>query len=243
MSQRWLITGSSRGLGAALAAQRHFVGDAAHELRSPLTALKLQVQLLRRAPDDATRDEAAQALNAGVDRATRLVEQLLALARSEAAPAGEPGPSQPLAELVRQAMAEVGPLAASRGTTLELDVAPEAEALPARGADVSVLARNLIDNAVRYSPDGGHVSVWLGLEEDGSTLLRVDDDGPGVPEADREAVFDRFVRRENAAGQTGSGLGLAIVRQVALRQGAQVSLGDSPAGGLRVRVTWPPAAA
>ncbi len=227
-------------LGAALAAQRHFVGDAAHELRSPLTALKLQVQVLRRAPDDAARDAAAQALTAGVDRATRLVEQLLALARSEAAPAGETGTTLPLAEIVRQVMADVGPLAAARGTTLELDVAPGAEALAARGADVSVLARNLIDNAVRYSPDGGRVQVRLVREADGATVLAVDDDGPGVPPADRESVFDRFVRRENAAGQTGSGLGLAIVRQVARRQGAEVTLGDSPLGGLGVRVAWPP---
>jgi two-component system OmpR family sensor kinase/two-component system sensor histidine kinase QseC len=136
-------------------------------------------------------------------------------------------------------MADVGPLAAGRGTTLELDVAEAAEALPARGTDVSVLARNLIDNAVRYSPDGGHVQVWLGLDARGATVLRVDDDGPGIPAADREAVFDRFVRRDNAAGQTGSGLGLAIVRQVALRQGAEVRLQDSPLGGLRVTVAWP----
>jgi two-component system OmpR family sensor kinase/two-component system sensor histidine kinase QseC len=236
-------------LGAALAAQRHFVGDAAHELRSPLTALKLQVQLMRRAPDDAARDAAALALTAGVDRATRLVEQLLALARSEAGPPRDAGlpAAAPLAELVRQAMADVGPLAAERGTTLELDVADGAEGLLAQGvADVSALARNLIDNAVRYSPDGGRVAVWVGAEpgEGGAaTVLQVDDDGPGIPLADREAVFDRFVRRENAAAQTGSGLGLAIVRQVALRQGAQVTLSDAPLGGLRARVVWPARAA
>ncbi|MEP6503729.1 MAG: ATP-binding protein [Betaproteobacteria bacterium] len=229
-------------LGSALAAQRHFVGDAAHELRSPLTALKLQVQVLRRAPDDAARDDAARALTAGVDRATRLVEQLLALARSEAAPVAQAGASVPLAELVRQAMADVGPFAAARDTMLELDVAAGAESLPAFGeADVGALARNLIDNAVRYSPAGGNVSVWVGDEpgQPGAALLQVDDDGPGIPPADREMVFDRFVRRDNAADQTGSGLGLAIVRQVALRQGAQVTLGESPRGGLRVRVRWP----
>ena len=228
-------------LGSALAAQRHFVGDAAHELRSPLTALKLQVQVMRRAPDDATRDAAARALTAGVDRATRLVEQLLALARSEAGPPRE-ATAAPLAELVRQAMADVGPFAATRGTTLELDVADGAAALTVAGdADVSVLARNLIDNAVRYSPHGGRVSVWVGGDaaNPSAPVLQVDDDGPGIPEADREMVFDRFVRRDNAADQTGSGLGLAIVRQVALRQGAQVVLSESPAGGLRVRVTWP----
>ncbi len=226
-------------LGAALAAQRHFVGDAAHELRSPLTALKLQVQLLRRAPDEASRDEAARALTAGVDRATRLVEQLLALARSEAGPPRE-ATATPLAELVRHAMADVAPFADARGTTLELDVADGAETATVSG-DVAVLARNLIDNAVRYSPQGGHVSVWVGTDaaRPSAPVLQVDDDGPGIPQADREMVFDRFVRRDNAADQTGSGLGLAIVRQVALRQGAEVVLADSPAGGLRVRVAWP----
>ena len=228
-------------LGTALAAQRHFVGDAAHELRSPLTTLKLQVQVLRRAPDEATRDEAARALTAGVDRATRLVEQLLALARSEAGPPRE-ATAVPLAELVRQAMADVAPFADVRGSTLELDVADGAEGVAVSGdGDAAVLARNLIDNAVRYSPQGGHVSVWVGVDAQrpGAPVLQVDDDGPGIPVADREIVFDRFVRRDSAEGQTGSGLGLAIVRQVALRQGADVSLGDSPAGGLRVRVTWP----
>jgi signal transduction histidine kinase len=127
-------------------------------------------------------------------------------------------------------------------------VAEGAESLLVPGAaDVSALARNLIDNAVRYSPDGGRVSVRVGREpgdagaKEGAAVLQVDDDGPGIPPADREIVFDRFVRRDDAADQTGSGLGLAIVRQVALRQGAEVALGDSPAGGLRVRVVWPAA--
>ena len=232
-------------LGAALAAQRHFVGDAAHELRSPLTALKLQVQVMRRAPDEATRDEAARALTAGVDRATRLVEQLLALARSEAGPPRESREAA-LAGIVRLAMGDVAPFADARGTTLELDVADGAEAATVAGdADVAVLARNLIDNAVRYSPHGGHVSVWVGIDpaRASAPVLQVDDDGPGIPEADREMVFDRFVRRDNAADQTGSGLGLAIVRQVALRQGAGVGLSTAPGGGLRVRVTWPARAA
>ena len=197
--------------------------------------------MLRRAPDEATRDEAARALTAGVDRATRLVEQLLALARSEAGPPRE-ATAAPLAELVRQAMGDVAPFADAHGTTLELDVADGAEAATVAGdGDVAVLARNLIDNAVRYSPPGGHVSVWVGVdpERSGAPMLQVDDDGPGIPAADREIVFDRFVRRDSAAGQTGSGLSLAIVRQVALRQGADVELDDSPAGGLRVHVRWP----
>jgi two-component system OmpR family sensor kinase/two-component system sensor histidine kinase QseC len=222
-------------LGEALASQRHFVSDAAHELRSPLTALKLQVQLLRRAPDEAGRDAAAQALTAGVDRATRLVEQLLALARSDAATAGEVRPL-PLAETVRQAMVDAGSLADVRGTRLSLDVAGE-PVVVGDAAGLAALARNLVDNAVRYSPPGGRVDVHVEAEG-GHAVLRVDDDGPGIPPADRERVFDRFVRRDGST-ETGSGLGLAIVRQVALRQGAQVLLDDSPLGGLRVTVRWP----
>jgi two-component system OmpR family sensor kinase/two-component system sensor histidine kinase QseC len=225
-------------LARAMAAQRDFVGDAAHELRSPLTALKLQVQVLRRAPDEATRDEAARSLTAGVDRATRLVEQLLALARTESEP-GRHDDAQPLAEIVRQTMADVGSLAAAHRTTLELDAGGSGESVEVPGsAEISVLARNLIDNAVRYSPDGGHVSVRV-IVEDGAPVLIVDDDGPGIAPADRENVFQRFVRGENTGAETGSGLGLAIVRQVALRQHAEVSLERSPLGGLRVRVAWP----
>jgi len=245
-------------LGGALDAQRHFVADAAHELRSPLTALKLQVQLLRRAPDEAARDAAAQALTAGVDRATRLVEQLLALARSDAVAAREAPQALPLAERVRQAMADAGPLAAQRGSTLTLEVQGEVDVdddhaadhgdvhdatttpITVRGdaAGLAALCRNLIDNAVRYTPAGGRVAVQVLRGAAGPELI-VDDSGPGIPEADRERVFDRFVRRDGAEGQTGSGLGLAIVRQVAVRQGAQVELGDAPLGGLRVRVRWP----
>lgn len=228
-------------LGRALAAQRSFVGDAAHELRSPLTALKLQIQVLRRAPDAATREEAAQALTAGVDRATRLVEQLLALARTESAPPRQPGERRLLVEIVREALAEVAPLAAVRGTTVALETASGGDAAGVPAApEVSVMARNLIDNAVRYAPDGGRVIVRVECP-DGTPELLVDDDGPGIAPADRESVFERFVRGENAASQTGSGLGLAIVRQVALRQGVRVRLEDAPLGGLRVRVTWPPA--
>jgi two-component system OmpR family sensor kinase/two-component system sensor histidine kinase QseC len=223
-------------LGQALSAQRHFVSDAAHELRSPLTALKLQVQVLRRAPDEATRDAAALALTAGVDRATRLVEQLLALARSDVA-AGPDVRSLPLAETVRQAMADAGPLADAKGTTLELDVDDDV-GVQGDAAGLAALARNLVDNAVRYSPEGGHVAVRVRAER-GRPVLCIDDDGPGIPPEDRERVFDRFVRRDDVGAQTGSGLGLSIVRQVALRQGATVALGESPQGGLRVTVTWP----
>ncbi len=225
-------------LSSAFDAQRAFVADAAHELRSPLTALKLQVQLLQRAPDDAARDEAAQQLAQGVERATRLVEQLLTLARNE------PGARQPplapvnLAEAVRQALADTGPMAAERRTTIELEAADDVQ-VQGDATALRVLARNLADNAVRYAPEGSRVLVRV-AREDGRPVLTVDDSGSGIPAAERERVFDRFWRREASAAVTsGSGLGMAIVKSVAERHGAHVALEDSPLGGLRVSVRFP----
>lgn len=232
------LNGLLQRLDASLGVQRAFVADAAHELRSPLTALKLQMQLLQRAPDDAARAQAAQALNAGIDRAARLVEQLLALARTE------PGASlaQPvdleLGEVVRAAVAETVPFARSRGTTMALFAdAP----VPMRGdaAALAVLARNLVDNAVRYSPHGSRVELRVS-RPGGAARLCVDDAGPGIPVEERARVFDRFYRHA-AGGEAGSGLGLAIVRSVAERHGATVSLSESPLGGLRVAVGFGPA--
>jgi two-component system OmpR family sensor kinase/two-component system sensor histidine kinase QseC len=225
-------------LGVAFDTQRAFLSDAAHELRSPLTALKLQIATLRRAPDEVQRQAALDALSAGVERATRLVEQLLTLARSE------PGAQQPplqtlqLGELVRQALADSAPYAASRGSTLELDVVDGDVAVEGDPHALSALARNLVDNAVRYAPPGARVAVSVGRGDSGAPLLRVDDNGPGIPPAERERVFDRFVRRDEALGEPGSGLGLAIVRSVAQRHDATVRLDQSPLGGLRVEVRF-----
>ena len=231
------LNGLLQRLGASRDAQRAFVADAAHELRSPLTALKLQVRWLQRADDESARAAAVVALAAGIERAARLVEHLLALARSEpGAPVAAPEPLD-LAELVRLALADTVPYAQSRGTEFELDA--EA-AVPLRGerTALSALVRNLADNAVRYAPVGSRVAVRVqaGAEGGGPTLT-VDDAGPGIPPADRERVFDRFVRRGDGT-EAGSGLGLAIVRAVAVRHGAEVELGDSPLGGLRVTVRF-----
>lgn len=229
------VNGLLARLSGALDAQRAFVADAAHELRSPLTALKLQLKLLREAGDEAARKAAMEQLAQGVERATRLVEQLLALARAE------PGAAQTLAALdladvAREALADLLPLASARGSELSLQAdAP----VPLQGDRNGLIAlvRNLADNALRYAPPGAHVELHLALD-DGAPLLTVDDSGPGIPPAERGKVFDRFVRR-SAQGESGSGLGLAIVRSVAQRHGATVSLADSPLGGLRVQVRWP----
>ena len=225
-------------LSSAFDAQRAFVADAAHELRSPLTALKLQVQMLQRAPDDTARSEAVQQLAQGVERATRLVEQLLTLARNEPGARQAPLVSVDLGEAVRQALADTGPMAAERGTVIELD-AQEPVQIQGDATALRVLARNLADNAVRYAPEGARVQVRVAREA-GAAVLTVDDSGPGIPAAERERVFDRFWRREASAATTsGSGLGMAIVKSVAERHGAQLSLQDSPLGGLRVVVRFP----
>ena len=225
-------------LGQSLDTQRAFVADAAHELRSPLTALKLQLQLLKRAGSEAERAAAAEALAAGIERAARLVEQLLTLARTEPGAAAAPLQPLDLSELVREALADTVPLALARGTQFELHAdAP----LPLDGdrAGLSALVRNLADNAVRYSPAGARVELRV-FQQHGQPVLQVDDAGPGIPPAERERVFDRFYRR-GLADEPGTGLGLAIVRGVAQRHGAKVVLDDSPLGGLRVTLRFPAA--
>jgi len=231
-------------LQASFSAQRAFVADAAHELRSPLTALKLQLGLLDRAPDEATRRSAFEALGAGIDRATRLVEQLLTLARNEhGAPEPEPAVFD-LAEAVRMAVSDVVALAHARAIEVSLD-APAALPMAGNAGGLRILARNLADNAVRYTPAGGQVRLQVHAQGD-HALLIVDDSGPGIAPEERERVFDRFYRRSlegDSWAQTGSGLGLAIVRSVAAQHRAQVQLLDSPLGGLRVQVRFPRAGA
>ena len=218
----------------AFDAQQMFVADAAHELRSPLAALKLQLQMLARAQDDATRRLAAQRLDAGIDRATHLVEQLLALARADSGGRETPAATS-LTEAARAALSDTLELAHARGIDAGLEQAEELTVqAPPNG--LRMLARNLVDNAVRYCPRGGRVDVRV--RSDGpNAVLEVDDSGPGIPAGERPRVFDRFYRRADSP-PGGTGLGLAIVKSVAERSGAAVELLDSPLGGLRVRVSF-----
>jgi two-component system OmpR family sensor kinase len=219
----------------AFEAQKNFVADAAHELRSPLAALKLQVQGLQRAHDDAARELAVQRLGAGIDRAARLVEQLLVLARQQSTAAtGTPAEPVRLAELARQGVGEMAALAQQRGIDLGFGAADES-AIQGYPDALRILLRNLLDNALKHTPAGGSVDVEL-RREDGRLLLQVDDSGPGIPEAERRRVLDRFYRVAGT-GATGSGLGLAIVKSIAELHGATLVLADSPRLlGLRVTV-------
>ncbi len=229
-------------LHQAFVVQQSFVADAAHELRTPLTALKLQIGVLRHAGEGPEREQALQRLTAGVDRAARLVQQLLALARNEpgAAPARAALDLAPvdLAALARSVADELAPRVQALGATLSLQ-APET--LPVQGdADgLRSAVQNLLDNALKYGGTPPRLRLSLQVEE-GQAVLRVDDAGPGLPAAEREAVFQRFHRAPAAQGlREGSGLGLAIVRAVARRHGGQVQLLDAPGGGLRAELRLP----
>lgn len=226
-------------LTAALDRERAFMADAAHELRTPLTALHLQLGALARAGTESERTEAMGKLSEGVQRAIRLVEQMLALARQE--PRAEPARTRfALDELAREVVAELVPLADARQIDLGMS---EAQTVFIRGEReaVATLIRNLVDNAVRYTPAGGRVDVLV----ERSTavrlqaIIKVMDNGPGIAPEERERVFDRFYRRPGTRSP-GSGLGLAIVRAIAEAHGAAVELGEGEAGrGLAVTVSFP----
>ncbi len=231
-------------LDAALGAQRAFVADAAHELRTPLAALQLQAQLVERATTDAGRRAASADLQRGLARARHTVEQLLTLARLEPGSI-EPAPLAPLAlaEAARTAIGTLIPLATGHDIDLGLARADEGLVVRADASAIQTLLANLIGNALRHTPRGGRIDIVVD-NDGGRPLLEVCDSGPGIPAEERERVFDRFYRRGTpAAGEeTGSGLGLAIVQRIAQRHGASVQLDEAPGGGLRVRVFFPPAA-
>jgi two-component system OmpR family sensor kinase len=230
------LNGLLARLDAALGQQRQFIADAAHELRTPLTALRLQLQLAERAQDEAARRSAYAALREGILRATHLVGQLLALARQD--------PDAPIATAVAidlsvlAAQVAEAHIAAAEDRGLALHVeAPEPVPLRGDPAALRTLADNLVDNALRYTTSGR--VIVRARHEAGTAVFEVEDTGPGIPEAERERVFDRFYRGEGAASG-GSGLGLAIARRIAERHGGGISLAAGAGGqGLLARVVLP----
>lgn len=230
-------------LGAALERERSFMADAAHELRTPLTALHLQMEMLARAANEAERTDAMERLSAGVQRAIRLVEQMLSLARQEPR-VDRSRVSVALHDLAREVVAELVPFADAKQIDLGIS---ESQPAFVRGDPEALrtLIRNLVDNAVRYTPHDGRVDVSLETAPAAAgaaptrATLRVVDTGPGIPPDERARVFDRFYRRPGTT-PPGSGLGMAIVKAIADTHGATVALDSGPGGqGLAVTVTFP----
>ncbi|WP_213780515.1 ATP-binding protein [Caballeronia sp. dw_276] len=227
-------------LATALDTQKAFVADAAHELRTPLAAVQIQSQLVARAKDDDSRKEALDDLQAGITRATRLAEQLLALARSE--PDGKSATTPvDLHALLDECVGGSVLVAQQRGVDLGIE-ASEAATVTGDPNALRVMFNNLIDNATKYTPDGGRVDVCLRVKE-GAPIVEISDNGPGIPAEERVRVFDRFYRVGASADRArtdvaGSGLGLAIVRRIAEQHGATVSLAESKGGGLLVSICF-----
>ena len=226
-----------RRLDRTLGAQRQFVADAAHELRTPLTALQLQIQLAERAATPEERAAAFATVKEGLMRSAHLIDQLLTLVRQEPDVTEPPAGDVDLNDLARQVIAEHTLLAASKAIDLGMGRG-EAGTVSGDRDGLHIMLRNLVDNAVRYTPAGGRidVSVFSGPE---GPVLEVTDSGPGIAPADRTRVFDRFYRGADQE-VPGSGLGLAIVKNSAERHHARVTLVEGPgAKGLSASVIFP----
>ena len=219
---------------ALLSGQRRLLADAAHELNTPLAAIKLQAQLARRASEQQ-REAALDELDQGIERATHLVAQLLQMARLEP----EAREREPLAvrvdNLAARVVAALSAQAEARDIDLGLERSDVAEVW-GDAPDLRALLDNLVENALRHAPPGSRVDVKV-EKSDHTVALEVSDNGPGIAPEDRERVLQRFVRL-NPQDSTGSGLGLAIVARIVEQHGGTLTLADSPTGGLRVRAVF-----
>jgi len=216
-----------------LQAERRFTADAAHELRTPIAAIRAQAQVALTEPDEARRQHALRASLEGCDRATRLVEQLLTLSRLEAGAAVTMQPVD-LAALARQVVGDLAPRALHKRQ--DLGAATEPCTVQGDATLLGVLLRNLVDNALRYSPRGARIDVTV-RSAGGQALLQVEDSGPGLP-ADQAQRLGRRFERGLGHEESGSGLGWSILRRIAEAHGLRVDLGKSQRlGGLVVTVT------
>ena len=224
-------------LSVLVNAERKFIADAAHELRSPISALQLQIDNLRAAPPDQYH-ERFEELRRGVARTGSLVSQLLGLARAEIGGAQRAVADIALPQLVTDVLADLLPLADARSVDLGVERLDDAS-VRATEADMRMLVRNLVDNAVRYGREGGRVDVTVRREAQTATI-EVTDDGPGIAAEDLPHVFDRFFRARGNDAE-GSGLGLAIAQALAQRYGARVTLENRSDGqtGIVARIELP----
>ena len=221
---------------ASIEGERRFTADAAHELRTPLAALRAQAQVARSAADAGERTHALDNVIAGCDRATHLIDQLLTLARLEPETARAERIDCDLRIVVADAIAQMAPAALARDIAIEL----EGDAMVRVRADARLLAilfRNLLDNAIRYSPSHTAVRVEVGAR-DRMPYASISDAGAGVPAEQRAELGRRFHRLSGASGVAGSGLGLSIAKRIAELHGASLAFDDAPGGGLAVTVSF-----
>lgn len=223
-------------LDESLRLQRRFIADAAHELRTPLAAVRLQAQLAQQAATPAEREAALDQLIGGVERATHLVQQLLDMARLTPESGQHVQTAVALDALARAAVIDFSSQAEAAGIDLGLGAHMPVR-VRGQADNLRVLLDNLIDNALRYTPAGGRVDVAVG-EAEGWACLTVADTGPGIPPHERERVFDRFYRLAGTEAP-GSGLGLAIVKGIVDLHAGRIRLEDTAGGGLTVRVELP----
>jgi len=217
--------------GELLVRERRFTSDAAHELRSPLAALRVQTEVVQLSGDDASaREHALENLTTSIDRATRLVDQLLTLSRLESFDGLEELEPISWSRLLMQVIGEQDAAAHARGIALRFEPQGEPPAIQGQPLLLSLMLRNLIDNAVRYSPRGSTVTVWLDKQG-----IRVEDQGPGIDDTHLARLGERFYRPPGQQ-QTGSGLGVSIVQRIAQLHGLQVSYRNRQQGGLEVAI-------
>lgn len=232
------LNGLLARLRRSLESERRFTATASHEMRTPIAVLKLNVQNALKAPSEAERLQLLQELDASVDRTGRLINQLLALNRLEQDAHGFEKQTVDLLPVLREEIATLYPLAMNKSQSVELVCEESHLLLNTIPQLFSLLIRNLVDNAIKYSPENGRVLVTATLDN-GAVVLQIEDSGPGVPESQRARVFERFYRITNS-DVPGSGLGLAIVRRALELLGGTITLGTSgELGGLRVTIHLP----
>ena len=221
-----------------LEGERRFTANAAHELRTPLAAIQAQLYVVRTAQGEDERARALDQLQRGVERSIRLVGQMLTLARLDPEQELPDAQDVDLGEVAQAVCAELAPLALQHNQTLELDVQPGLRPVRGNADMLAMLLGNLVDNAIRYTQDGGHIGV--AARQGGAAMqLQVSDDGPGIAPSQRERVFDRFYRIAQQ-DQPGTGLGLAICNRIAELHHARITLADGDHGkGLRACLTFP----
>jgi two-component system, OmpR family, sensor histidine kinase TctE len=221
-----------------MSAHSRFIADASHQLRTPLTLLNTQVVYALRHPEPAAREEALLAIHESVQHGVRLVQQLLTWTMAEATEAKAPALAPvDLSAVVRRVLEAHALTAQQRGIDLGFRNAGEAAVVVGHPQLLHELVANLVDNALRYTPGGGIVTAAI-VWKDGALTLCVEDNGPGIPPAERQRVFERFYRLHDGASD-GCGLGLAIVREIARSHDANVRLGSPASGpGLVVEVVF-----